>query len=157
MSEERPGWVRVIEEWIDELKSRVDSLESEIQNIRRDLYKYISLTLTYTDVISITRSTTVLAGVASVPLSLIKKCIQGWKEIGNKSAEILGEVPWEDIQRGMHMMLVAARASDIPFDTIAASLVEVFGKDAKNAVRIEDIIKSYGTENANKWKRLIGI
>ncbi len=155
VSEERPSWVRVVEEWIDELKSRVDALEKRIDELYKKIADIFELHSELVDVFSATRALLVITLSTPVSLNVIEDGIKRWKEFADSYRKHLGKVPWPTIQVGIGMILAAAKVSNIDFDHVAAILIEIFGQDARHVVKIEDVIKFYGIENADKWKRLI--
>lgn len=162
MSEEKPNWVIILEQEIENLRNdldkRIREVEKRIENLVVTLSRIFIALIIASNVISAIRflESLSLSRPQLISKEIVKDLLQNVKNVLSELQAALGYAHWEFVQRLTGLALHCARRGNISFDDVASSLIEVFGSEAKNAVKLEDIVSLYGIDCADKWKRLVG-
>ena len=150
----------VFEEAIEKLQKRIDVLEERLVETTSRITDAIYFLMYDSDLTSRFRTLASVLHLTSKDgiRTSIKTLLNAEKEfINSQKAKILKEKALERARYRMNLVLDILKGADFTFDDISSLIVRIFGANAaKKIVPLDKIIELYGSDNASKWKELIG-
>lgn len=157
--------IDILEEKIKELEKRIGELEKALAGITVATIALVEEIRTF--IMDDTDLTARVRGILSISPFLGKKDIRENIEtffenekdfIASQKTEYLKDIALQHAKHRMGWILFMAKDKKIKFDEMSSLIIKVFGTDdAKDVVPLDSMIEYYGSDDANRWKKLVGI
>lgn len=138
---------------------RLEKLPQELNELRKTIAKTLGISVETLDIDSTIRD--VLFSADRIESDTIQKSLKMNLKKMKKYHEsyqdpVFRNMVSEFMERWIAIVLLLVSFKQIGFNDFCSLIMENLGSDlAKKFITLEDVVKSFGAENATTWKRLI--
>lgn len=152
-----------LEDRIKILETKTENLEKipqELKNLRETLGEILGMSLYSLDIDSCIRDFPLIIDKININLvlQLVGDYLQNMKKFYESFSQstLFKDTVSELMRRWMVLIIHGVSIKKVKFDDFCSTIMKNLGSDlAKKTVPLEDIVRTYGADNASKWKKLV--